>query len=115
MRRREFITLLGSVAAWPHIARAQQSERFRVVCFLGGLFADMPIAKAEETAFLEGLQQLGWTPGRDVRMEIRWSGGDEAKARKQAAELIALVPDVIACSLVPELINKKDNYENDDD
>jgi putative ABC transport system substrate-binding protein len=56
------------------------------------------MAKAEETAFLEGLQQLGWAPGGDVRIEFRWSGGDEAKARKQAAELIALAPDVIVAT-----------------
>jgi putative ABC transport system substrate-binding protein len=99
MRRRDFVTLLGGVAAaWPHIARAQQSERVRVVGFLSGISADLPMAKAQETAFLEGLQQLGWAPGRDVRIEFRWSGGDEAKARKQAAELIALAPDVIVAT-----------------
>ena len=99
MQRREFITLLGgTVATWPLAARAQQSERVRVVCFLSALSADLPIAKAEETAFLEGLQQLGWAPGGHVRMEFRWSGGDEAKARKQAAELIALAPDVIVAT-----------------
>src|SRR5262245_26836889 len=95
MRRREFITLLGSVAAaWPRIARAQQGERVRLVCMLEGISADAPTAKARE-AFFERLRQLGWTPGRNVRIEIRWSGGDNIKARKNAAELIALAPDVI--------------------
>ena len=68
MRRREFIVVLGGAAAWPLAARAQQSGRIRVVGFLTGLSTDMPIANLEERAFLEGLQQLGWAPGRDVRM-----------------------------------------------
>jgi ABC-type uncharacterized transport system substrate-binding protein len=95
MRRREFIALLGSVAVgWPRVARAQQGERVRLVCILEGISADSPAAKARE-AFFERLRQLGWTPGRNVRIEIRWSGGDNIKARKNAAELIALAPDVI--------------------
>jgi putative tryptophan/tyrosine transport system substrate-binding protein len=99
MRRREFITLLASVAAaWPRIARAQQGERVRLVCILRPISEDMPSANAQQTAFLEGLRQLGWTPGRNVRIEVRWSGGDEAKTRKYAAELIALAPDVIVAS-----------------
>jgi putative tryptophan/tyrosine transport system substrate-binding protein len=109
MRRRDFITLLGGVsAAWPHIARAQQSERVRVVCILAGISADMPGADAQERAFLEGLRQLGWTPGRDVRIEWRWGGGDEATTRKHAGELIALAPDVIVAtgSLGAELMLK---------
>jgi putative tryptophan/tyrosine transport system substrate-binding protein len=67
MRRREFITLLASVAAaWPRIARAQQGERVRLVCILRPISEDMPSANAQQTAFLEGLRQLGWTPGRNV-------------------------------------------------
>ncbi len=94
MRRREFITLLPSVAAaWPRIARAQQGERVRLVCILRPISEDVPNAKAQQMAFLDGLQ--GWTPGRNVRIEVRWSGGDEAKARKYAAEL---TPDVIVAS-----------------
>jgi putative tryptophan/tyrosine transport system substrate-binding protein len=91
VNRREFVTVLGGTAAWPHIARAQQSERVRLVCILVPIPADTPSAKAFEMAFLEGLRQL-------VRIEVRWGGGDEAKARKQAAELIALAPDVIVAS-----------------
>ena len=95
MRRREFIALLGSVAAaWPRNARAQQGERVRLVYILEGISADLPAAKARE-AFFKRLRQLGWAPGRNVRIEIRWSGGDNVKARKNAAELIALAPDVI--------------------
>ena len=95
MRRREFITLIGGAASWPLAARAQQGERVRLVGFLEGTSADAPGAKARHLAFLEGLQQLGWTPGHNVRIDVRWGGGDEAETRKHAAELIALAPDVI--------------------
>ncbi|MGA7789375.1 MAG: ABC transporter substrate-binding protein [Xanthobacteraceae bacterium] len=95
MRRRELITLLGGALAWPLAARAQQTEHAPLVGFLEPISADTPGAKARETAFLEGLQQLGWTPGRNVRVEFRWSGGDEARTRKNAVELVALAPDVI--------------------
>jgi putative tryptophan/tyrosine transport system substrate-binding protein len=99
MRRREFVALLGSVtAAWPRMARAQQGEHVRLVYILQPVSADLPFVKAEEMAFLEGLRQLGWTPGRNVRIEWRWGGGDEATTRKYAAELIALAPDVIVAS-----------------
>src|SRR5262249_45995245 len=84
--------------AWPRIARAQQGERVRLVGILRPISEDGPVAKPEQMAFLEGLRQLGWTPGRNVRIEVRWSGGDEAKTRKDAAELIALAPDVIVAS-----------------
>jgi putative tryptophan/tyrosine transport system substrate-binding protein len=94
--RRKFITLLGSAAAtWPLAARAQQAERMRLVCILEGISADTPGYKARYAAFLEGLQQLGWTPGRNVRIEVRWGEGDETAIRKHAAELVALVPDVL--------------------
>ena len=95
MRRREFITLIGGAASWPLATRAQRGERVRLVGFLEGTSADAPGAKARHLAFLEGLQQLGWTPGHNVRIDVRWGGGDEAETRKHAAELIALAPDVI--------------------
>ena len=96
MRRREFITLLGgTVITWPLPGKAQQGARVRLVCILEGVSADTPAAKARYPAFLEGLQQLGWTAGHDVRTEIRWAGGDEAELRKYAAELVALAPDVL--------------------
>ena len=75
MRRRDFITLLGGASTWPLAARAQQAERVRLVGFLEGVSADAPGAKARHLAFLEGLQQLGWTPGRNVRIDVRWGGG----------------------------------------
>jgi hypothetical protein len=88
MRRREFITLLGSMATgWPLTARAQQQgERVRLVCDLEGISVNTPNAKERHSAFLERLQQLGWTPGRNVRMEVRWGEGDDAAIRKYAAE-----------------------------
>jgi putative ABC transport system substrate-binding protein len=97
MKRREFITLLGGGAAvaWPLTARAQQGQRVRLICILEGISADTPGSKTRYAAFLEGLQQLGWTPGRNVQIEARYAEGDEAAIRKYAAELVALAPDVL--------------------
>jgi ABC transporter substrate binding protein len=77
------------------MARAQQGQRVRLVCILEGISADTPGSKARYAAFLEGLQQLGWTPGRNVQIEVRYAEGDEAALRKYAAELVALAPDVL--------------------
>jgi putative tryptophan/tyrosine transport system substrate-binding protein len=96
MRRRDFIKVVGSVAAtWPFAARAQQRERLRRVAVLEAIAKDTPGAQERYTAFLEAFEQLGWTPGRNVQIETRWSGGDEAETRKHAAELVALAPDVL--------------------
>ena len=77
MRRREFITLLGGAAvAWPLAARAQQGERMRRIGVLMTLAADDPEGQARIAAFLQGLQQLGWTDGRNVRIDYRWAAGD---------------------------------------
>ena len=96
MRRREFITLLGSVATgWPLIAGAQQGKRVPLVCILEGVSANTPNADARYAAFAKGLQQLGWMPERNMRIELRWGGGDEATIRKYAQELVALAPDVV--------------------
>ena len=96
MRRREFITLLGGAAAtWPLAARAQQSERMRRIGVLTGTRAEDAQNKDRDAAFEQGLQQLGWMPGRNVRIDYRFSGGDAATSRKQAEELVALAPDVI--------------------
>src|SRR5262245_14547561 len=95
LKRRKFITLLAGAAAWPLAARAQQGQRVRLICILEPISADMPGAKIRYAAFLEGLQQLGWTPGRNVQIEVRYAEGDEAALRKYAAELIALAPDVL--------------------
>ena len=99
MKRREFITLLGGVAAaWPLVARAQQGERMRRVGVLTNLSSDDPDAQARIGAFLQGLQEFGWAVGRNVRIDYRWGGGDAERTRKHAAELVALAPDVILTS-----------------
>jgi putative ABC transport system substrate-binding protein len=96
MRRREFITLLGGAAAWPLAARAQQSERMRRIGVLTAATpADDPDGQARLAAFLQVLQQLGWTDGRNLRIDYRWGLGDANNIRRYAAELAALAPDVI--------------------
>src|SRR5215467_1527572 len=96
MRRREFISLIGSAAAtWPLVARAQQPEQARRIGVLVPLAADDPEGKARQAAFLQELQQLGWTDGRNVQIDTRWAGIDAADIRRHAAELVALAPDVI--------------------
>src|SRR5271169_4592245 len=97
MRRREFITLVGGAAvAWPRVAQAQQPERR--IGVLMSMAADDGEGKARIAAFLDGLQQLGWADGRNVRIDTRWPGNDADRYRKYAAELIALAPDVILAS-----------------
>ena len=98
MTRREFITLLGGATAWPIAARGQQGERMRRIGVHTGSRADDPDGKARFAAFEQALGQLGWTPGRNVRIDYRFSGGDTATSRKQAEELVALAPDVIVTS-----------------
>ncbi len=93
--RREFISLLGGAAAWPLAARAQQPERMRRIGVLMSVAADDPEGQARVAAFLRGLQQLGWTDGRNVRIDYRWGVGDAERSRKYAAELVALGPDVV--------------------
>jgi ABC-type uncharacterized transport system substrate-binding protein len=95
MQRREFITLLGGAVALPLAARAQESERMRRIGVLLPGTADDAEYQARMAAFLQGLQQLGWSDGRNVRIDIRYAAGDANLIRKSAAELIALAPDVI--------------------
>src|SRR5262245_12586466 len=95
MRRREFIALISGAAAWPLAARAQQPERMRHIGVLLNFAEDDREAQAKNSAFLQGLQQLGWTDGRNVRIDTRWTAGDPARAAKYAAELVALEPDVV--------------------
>jgi putative ABC transport system substrate-binding protein len=95
MRRRDFITLLGgAAAAWPLVAQAQQGNRIRRIGMLLSRAADDPEAPVRVAAFAQGLEQLGWNIGGNVRIEYRWSTSD-AERRKSAAELVALAPDVI--------------------
>jgi ABC-type uncharacterized transport system substrate-binding protein len=97
MRRREFISLLGGGAAvaWPLAARAQQSEPTRRIGVLMNRAADDPEGQASVAAFQQALQQLGWSDGRNVRIDIRWSHNDVDLDRKYAAELVAFAPDIL--------------------
>ena len=97
MRRRAFITLLGGAAAWPPTARAQQPERMRLIGVLMAGPESDPENRARMAAFLEGLAQLGWTDGRNVRIDTRYAGGAD-RYRTYAAELVGLAPDVILAS-----------------
>jgi putative tryptophan/tyrosine transport system substrate-binding protein len=97
MRRREFITMLGgAAAAWPVTASAQQpGERMRRIGVLMALAADDPEGQARLTALAQGLQELGWSVGRNVRIDYRWAAGDTNRYRSYTAELLALAPDVV--------------------
>jgi putative tryptophan/tyrosine transport system substrate-binding protein len=103
MRRREFITLLGGAAAWPLAARAQQPERMRRIGVLTSLASDDAEGQAHLAAFHQGLQQLGWTVGRNVQIDYRWGAGNADRIRKFAAELVALAPDVILSAGSPSV------------
>ena len=99
IRRRDFITLLGSAAAvWPVATRAQQSERMRRIGVLMNIAADDPEAQARMTAFAQELAQLGWIAGRNVKIDSHWPAADNERVRRYAAELVALAPDVIVAS-----------------
>jgi putative ABC transport system substrate-binding protein len=101
-RRREFISLLGgAAAAWPLAARGQQAERVRRIGVLMNLASDDAEGQARLAAFHQGLQQLGWTVGRNVQIDYRWSAGNADYIRKFAAELVALAPDVIVSTGSP--------------
>jgi ABC-type uncharacterized transport system substrate-binding protein len=95
MRRRDFITLIGSAAAWPLAARAQQGERMRRIGVLMPLTADDADEQVVMPIFVQGLQQLGWTDGRNLRIDFRGAGANLDDSRKYATELVALAPDVI--------------------
>src|SRR5215472_10561033 len=101
--RREFIALLGGAAAWPLAARAQ-GERVRRVGALMNLTADDVEASARVTALAQGLQQLGWTVGRNLRIDYRWGAMDADRARRYAPELVALAPDVILAVGAPAVV-----------
>jgi putative tryptophan/tyrosine transport system substrate-binding protein len=94
MRRREFLTFLSNATAWPLAAHAQQPDRMRRIGALAGIEDDAE-GKARFAAFQQGLQELGWNDGRNVRIDYRFGGGDADSIRKHAAELAAFAPDVI--------------------
>src|SRR5262249_53657040 len=103
MKRREFISLLGGAVAWPLAARAQQPDRMRRIGVLMNLAADDAEGQARSAAFLQALQQLGWSDGRNVRIDYRWAAGDAGRFHRYAEELLALVPDVILASATPSV------------
>jgi putative ABC transport system substrate-binding protein len=103
MRRREFISLLGAAATLPLAARAQQAGGMRRIGVLLNRGADDPEAQARLKAFAQGLQQLGWAEGRNARMDVRWTAGVAANLHRYAAELVALMPDVILADGVSAL------------
>ena len=99
MRRRDFIKVFaGSAVAGPFVARAQQPDKMRRIGVLMALAENDPEEQARMAAVLQGLQQLGWTDGRNVRIDARWTAGDADRGRKYAAELVGLAPDVILAS-----------------
>ena len=98
MKRREFITLLGGVVAWPLTARAQQGERIRRIGVLISATGDDPQLQRQLAAFQEGLRELGWTEGRNVRVETRLTAADPDRLKAYAAELVALQPDALVAS-----------------
>jgi putative ABC transport system substrate-binding protein len=102
IRRRDFVTLLGGAAAYsvalPLAARAQQPQRMRRIGVLDTLAADDPEASVRHGAFMQGLQELGWAIGRNLRIDTRWAAGDTGRIRNLAAEMVALAPDVIFTS-----------------
>jgi len=100
IKRRDFITLLGGAAAWPLAARAQQAERLRRIGVLMGV-ADDREGQARVAALKQGLQELGWTDGRNIQIEVRFGGADAGRIRAHAAELVALAPDVLVGHATP--------------
>jgi putative ABC transport system substrate-binding protein len=109
VRRREFITLLGGAAAtWPLTARAQRADRARRIGVLMSTAVDDPESQLRFVAFVQGLQQAGWTVGDNLHVDTRWASGDTARLRAQTAEMLALSPDIIvvggrAATVVPEV------------
>jgi putative ABC transport system substrate-binding protein len=95
MRRREFLDILGWTAVWPVASKAQTTERTRVIGVLEILGTGDPESKTRSEVFAQTLQQLGWSLGRNLKIETRNVGGDLDNLRRYAAELIALTPDVI--------------------
>src|SRR5919198_15850 len=102
MRRREFITLLGSAAAaWPLVARAEQPELMRRIGVLMAFGEGDPGGQARVAAFRDGLKKFGWAEGRNIRTDVRWATADVASMERLAKELVALQPDVILSNSTP--------------
>ena len=102
IRRRQFITLLGgAAAAWPLAAGAQQGDRVRHIGVLMTYDENDPEGRGYVSAFTHALADLGWTDGRNVRMDVRWGGGDPNRMRALAQELVGLRPDIILAGTTP--------------
>jgi putative ABC transport system substrate-binding protein len=101
LRRREFITVLGSATAWPFIARAQQPDRMRRIGVLMAFSESNPQYRSLMDTFVQGLARLGWVNGRNVQIDVRWAAGDVGRMRTFAKELVELQPDVIFASTTP--------------
>jgi putative ABC transport system substrate-binding protein len=101
MRRRKFIAFLTGAAAWPLVARAQQSDRIRRIGVLMGVAKDEPEGLARVAAFREGLEKLGWIEGHNIRIEYRWADGGIDSVRAYAAEMVKLAPDLIVANGTP--------------
>src|SRR5262245_61221158 len=95
MRRREFITLLGSTATWPLVARAQQAERMRRIGVISGTSEIEPTLQSRLAVFRDALEKLGWAAGRNVVFDYRFGTADLGRIEADAANLVALAPDVI--------------------
>jgi putative ABC transport system substrate-binding protein len=104
IKRRDFIAGLGSAAAWPLVARAQQGERVRRIGVLMSFDENDPEGKLRLSAFTQALANLGWTDGRNVRMDVRWGGGDTNRIRAHAQELVGLQPDIIVTNGTPTTV-----------
>jgi hypothetical protein len=103
IRRRQFITGLGSAAAWPVVARAQKAERMRRVGVLSGYATDDVEGKARVTAFRQGMQERGWTEGRNLQIEYCWAGPNTERITSCAAELVDASPEVILAITSPSV------------
>jgi len=101
MRRREFLHAVAGAAAWPLTVHAQQAENIRRIGVLLPHVSDDPQGQTRLGVFLQQLQSLGWTVGRNVQVDTRWGAGDPERYRKYAAELVALTPDVIVANTSP--------------
>jgi putative ABC transport system substrate-binding protein len=104
LRRREFIAALGGAASWPLAARAQQRDRARRIGVLTGSDENDPAAKLRLSAFTQALAGLGWTDGRNARMDFRWGGGDINRIKALAQELVGLQPDIILVNGSPATV-----------
>src|SRR5215468_15164 len=104
MNRRSFITLLGSAAAWPLAARAQQGNRVRRIGVLMPYDENDPVPKRRLSAFTQALADSGWTDNRNLRMDLRWGGGDANRIQALAQELVSLQPDIILATSTPATV-----------